>query len=173
VSRDSTTQGNPRTVDPSQAFVLISYRRRDTAAETARLHDRLAAEYGAERVFLDIHDIPLGIDFVDHVRTVIDRCSAVIVMIGTQWLTITDESGQRRLDDPDDPVRMEVAAALQQKHIGVIPVIVQNASLPSPKDLPADIRLLARRNCIQLQPEQWDEGVERLLRALKPTMIGK
>lgn len=173
MSRDSTTQGNPRSVDPSHAFVLISYRRGDTRVETARLHDRLAEEYGPERVFLDIHDVPLGIDFVDHVRAKIAGCSAVIVMMGTRWLTITDDRGQRRLDDPNDPVRVEVAAALQQKHIGVIPVIVQNASMPSAEDLPADIRLLARRNWIQLRPEQWDEGIASLLRGLEPTMTGR
>ena len=66
-------------------------------------------------------------------------------------------------------MRAEIAAALTQK-IPVIPVIVQNAAMPSADDLPENIRLLDRRNGIQLRPEQWRDGVERLLRELDPVM---
>jgi hypothetical protein len=170
VTSDSTWNGNPRALDPSQAFVLISYRRDETGIETARLHDRLATEYGEDRVFLDIHDVPLGIDHVDHLRAQIERCSAVIVMIGSEWIAMTNGRGQRRLEQADDPVLAEVALALQQKHIQVIPLLVQNASMPPAEDLPADIRLLARRNWIRLRPERWDEDVERLLIGLRRTM---
>jgi hypothetical protein len=170
VTRDSTSDGNPRAVDPSQAFVLISYRRDDTGVDTARLHDRLAIEYGEDRVLMDIHDVPLGIDHVDHLRAQIERCSAVLVMIGTEWMAMTNGRGQRRLEQAEDPVRAEVALALQQKHIQVIPVLVQNASMPPTEDLPADIRLLARRNWIQVRPERWNEDVERLLIGLQKTM---
>ena len=74
-----------------------------------------------------------------------------------------------RLDNEDDLVRAEIAAALTQR-IPVIPVVVQNAAMPIADDLPEDIRLLARRNGIQLRPEQWRDGVERLLRELDPVM---
>ncbi len=167
---DSTSNGNPRAIDPSEKFVLISYRRDDTGVETTRLHDRLATEYGEDRVFLDIHDVPLGIDHVDHLRAQIERCSAVIVMIGSQWMAMTNDRGQRRLELADDPVRAEVALALLQKHIQVIPLLIQNASMPPAEDLPADIRLLARRNWIRLRPERWDDDVERLLIGLRKTM---
>ena len=86
---------------------------------------------------MDIDSVPLGIDFVDHVTQQISLCSAVIVMIGKQWLTIKDKKRRRRLDNE-----------------------------PHPDDLPNDIRPLARRNGIQLRPDQWREGVERLLREL-------
>jgi hypothetical protein len=148
----------------------LCYRREDTQDAAGRLHDRLVDAYGSERVFMDIDSVPLGIDFVDHVTEQISRCSAVIVMIGKQWLTLKDKKKRRRrLDNEDDLVRAEIRAALQLK-IAVIPVIVQNAPMPHADDLPEDIRTLARRNGIQLRPEQWKEGVERLLRELDGVM---
>ena len=90
-------------------------------------------------------------------------------MIGRQWLTIRDKNRRRRLNNEDDLVRAEIAAPLRQK-IPVIPVLVQNASMPTSDELPEDIRLLARRNGIQLRPEHWREGVGRLLMELDPVM---
>jgi hypothetical protein len=125
--------------------------------------------YGADHVFMDIDSVPLGIDFVDHVSEQIARCSVVIVMVGKDWLRIKDKHRRRRLDDETDLVRSEIRAALQQK-IPVIPVIVRNAEMPSADELPEDIRLLARRNGIHLRPEQWRDGVDRLLKALDRVM---
>jgi hypothetical protein len=153
---------------PAPALFLC-YRRDDTQDAAGRLHDRLAAIYGSERVFMDIDSVPLGIDFVEHVTDQIAKCSAVIVMIGKQWLTIEDKHGRRRLENADDLVRAEIAAALKQ-NIPVIPVVVQSAAMPDAEDLPEDIRLLARRNGIQLRPDQWKEGVGRLLKELDPVM---
>jgi hypothetical protein len=157
---------------PGQAAtktLFLCYRREDTQDAAGRLHDRLADAFGFERVFMDIDIVPLGIDFVDHVAEQISRCSVVIVMMGKQWLSIKDKKRRRRLDNSDDLVRVEIATALKQR-IPVIPVVVQNASMPVADDLPEDIRPLARRNGIQLRPEQWKDGVERLLKELDKVM---
>jgi TIR domain len=159
----------PESTASALARLFLCYRRDDTADAAGRLRDKLAGSYGDDRVFMDIDSVPLGIDFVEHVREQISGCAAVIVMIGRRWLTLKDKRRRRRLDNEDDLVRAEIAAALTQK-IPVIPVVVQNASMPIADDLPEDIRLLARRNGIQLRPEQWREGVERLLRELDPVM---
>ena len=101
-------------------------------------------------------------------------------MIGKRWLTIKDRKRRRRLDSADDLVRAEIRAALQQK-IPVIPVTVQNAAMPQTEDLPDDIRLLARRNGIQLRRHplahrcravdqgagSGDEALKRLLERLR------
>jgi hypothetical protein len=158
-----------RLTTPRPRTLFLCYRREDTQDAAGRLHERLIATYGSNRVFMDIDSAPLGLDFVDHVREQISRCSAVIVMIGKKWLTIRDRQRRRRLENADDLVRAEIATALKQ-NIPVVPVIVQNASMPNPEDLPEDIRLLARRNGIQLRAEQWREGVERLLKELNPVM---
>jgi hypothetical protein len=149
--------------------VFVCYRRDDSQDAAGRLYDRLVKEYGPDRVFMDIDSAPLGVDFVDHVAEHISRCGAVIVVIGKRWLTIKDKQRRRRLNDVDDLVRAEIRAALQQG-IPVIPVMVQNASMPDAKDLPDDLRLLVRRTGIQLRAEHWKDGVDRLVRELKTAM---
>lgn len=167
--KSSVQEETPESAAFASARLFLCYRRDDTADAAGRLRDKLADSYGDDRVFMDIDSVPLGIDFVEHVREQISGCAAVIVMIGRRWLTLKDKRRRRRLDNEDDLVRAEIAAALTQK-IPVIPVVVQNAAMPIADDLPEDIRLLARRNGIQLRPEQWRDGVERLLRELDPVM---
>jgi hypothetical protein len=157
--------------DEDARRLFICYRREDTQDAAGRLHDRLVAAFGCERVFMDIDSVPLGIDFVDHVTEQIGRCSAVIVMIGKQWRTIKDEKRRRRLDNDGDLVRAEIRAAMQRK-IPVIPVTVQNAVMPQADDLPDDIRLLARRNGIELSATRWATDVERLIKELDRVMKG-
>jgi hypothetical protein len=152
--------------------LFVCYRRVDAQGEAGRLTDRLVDAYGSERVFMDIDSVPLGIDFGTFVTQEIHRCKAVIVVIGRQWLKMKDKHRRRRLEDPEDLVRAEIAEALRQE-IPVVPVLVQDASMPSAEDLPEDIRLLARRNGIALRHDQWRHGVERLLKELDPIMRGK
>jgi hypothetical protein len=162
----------PRQSGVSKAGRLfICYRREDTPGEAGRLHDFLTGTFGADAVIMDVDSVPLGIDFVDHISEQIGQCKAVVVMIGRQWLTMKDKRRRRRLDDPEDLVRLEIAAALQLK-VPVIPVLVQNAHMPDREDLPEGIRLLARRNGVSLRHDQWHEGVERLVKDLK-AVIGR
>jgi hypothetical protein len=151
--------------------LFVCYRRDDTQDVTGRLHDRLAETYGFDRVFMDIDSVPLGIDFVDHVAAQISSCAAVVVMIGRQWLKVKDKRRRRRLDNDDDLVRVEIAAALQQK-IPVIPVLVQDAEMPAADELPENIRPLARRNGISLSAIRWRTDVERLIKELDRVMKG-
>jgi TIR domain len=161
---------------PSQASVqgpalFLCYRREDTQDAAGRLHDRLADAYESDRVFMDIDSVPLGIDFVEHVSEQLAECAAVIVMIGRQWLAITDKRGRRRLDLADDLVRVEIASALARK-IPVVPVLVQGAEVPSAEELPDVIRPLSRRNGIDLSGAAWKSGVERLIKELDRVMKG-
>ena len=159
-----------RPVQPANAPKLfICYRRDDSQDAAGRLHDALSNAYGKERVFMDIDNVPLGVDFVEHVSDQVAECAVVIVMIGRQWLTVTDRRGRRRLDLPDDLVRTEIAAALQRR-VPVIPVIVQNAEMPSADELPENIQPLARRNGIDLSGASWRSGVDRLIKELDRIM---
>jgi hypothetical protein len=154
---------------PQDPTVFLCYRREDTQDAAGRLHDRLVDTYGHDRVFMDIDSVPLGVDFVEHVSGQISRCSAVIVMIGKQWLRAKDKGRRRRLDNEDDLVRTEVAAALQQG-IPVIPVFVQDAEMPRSDELPENIRSLSRRNGISLSATRWRTDVERLIKELDRVM---
>ena len=109
--------------------IFISYRRSDSTAETERIHDRLVADFGEGRVFQDVGDIPLGAEFAEILDQAVSQCQVVLVIIGKTWLTVAEPDGTRRLDNPDDFVRIEVESALRRK-IPVIPVLVQGATIP-------------------------------------------
>ncbi len=166
-------------IPPTEGFpiaqprtLFVCYRREDSQDAAGRLHDRLAHAYGSERVFMDIDNVPLGVNFVSFISAQLQHCSAVLVMIGRNWTTATDQRGRRRLDDPADHVRVEIAAALKQQ-VPVIPILVQDASMPNADELPEDMRSLAFYNALKLTPEFWRAGVERLIkeldRVLKPS----
>jgi TIR domain len=92
--------------------VFISYRRQETAWPARELYDVLVAELGPDRVFKDVDNIEPGDDFVERIQSAVGSCQVLLALIGPQWLTITDARGERRLDDPQDFVRLEVETAL-------------------------------------------------------------
>src|SRR5205085_64559 len=124
------------------AHVFISYRREDSADATGRLYDRLSRHFGPETVFKDVDSILSGEDFRAAIVRAIERCQAVLVVIGPKWAAILDRDGKRRLENPADPVRLEIEAALR---IGVpiIPVLVTQAEMPLPDGLPDSLVQLA------------------------------
>ena len=157
-----------------RAGVFLCYRRSDTDDATSRLYDWLAKDYGSDSVFIDVETIPLGVDFVNWVNEKLTQCCAIIVIIGRDWLSAKDGGGRRRLEFPDDHVRVEIRTALGLG-IAVIPVLVQNATLPTAADLPNDIAALARRNALALRHGRWPDDMPRLIKELgrlRETTVG-
>jgi hypothetical protein len=111
--------------------VFISYRRDDSAGSAGRLHDRLALEFGRDLLFMDVDAIPLGLNFVKVLHEEVAKCNVLLAVIGPNWLSARDDQGNRRLDDPHDFVRVEIAAALQ-RDIPVIPILLDGAKVPRP-----------------------------------------
>jgi hypothetical protein len=149
--------------------VFISYRRQDSAGHTGRLFDRLKLGFGADRVFFDIVGIDAGADFVRTLEQTVGSCDLLLAVIGPEWLTALDAQGKRRLDDPDDFVRLEIASALRRE-TRVIPVLIAGASMPSTQALPDDLKPLARRQAIELRDTRWDADVSELLKAVEPQL---
>jgi len=125
--------------------IFISYRRDDAAGEAGRLFDDLTAKFGPELVFMDVAGIQPGRDFRKVIDENVASCGVLLAVIGRDWLQAKDESGQRRLDDPSDFVRLETASALS-RNVVVIPVLVRGAAMPRAEQLPEDMRELAFRN---------------------------
>ena len=111
--------------------VFISYRREDAAGHAGRVHDRLAKEFGANLLFMDVDGIPLGVDFVKALHEEVAKCGVLLAVIGPDWLKVRDKDGKRRLDNPNDFVRVEIAAALQ-RNIPVIPILLDGVKVSSP-----------------------------------------
>jgi TIR domain-containing protein len=146
--------------------IFICYRRDDTAGHTGRLRDALSAAFGAGEIFRDLDTIAPGDDFVDAMSHGVATCSVFLAIVGRQWLTATDRNGHRRLDDPDDHVRTELAEALTSG-VRVIPVLVQGAAMPAAADLPDPIKPFAVRNAIELDDDGWESDVRRLVEAIR------
>ena len=108
--------------------IFINYRRDDLIGMAGRLHDRLAQTFGRDKLFMDVDHIPVGEDFVTHLNNQVAECDVVLVVIGPGWLRAKDKAGQRRLQQPDDFVAIEIAAALA-RNIRVIPVLVDGARM--------------------------------------------
>ncbi len=148
--------------------IFISYRREDAAGWAGRLAADLRREFPHAEVFQDIASIGIGEDFVDAMRRALESCAAAIVLIGPRWLDARDEHGQRRLDDPEDWVRLEIEESLKRPGLRVVPLLVGNATMPKAADLPASLRLLARRNAHEISDKRWDYDLSQLVKALKP-----
>jgi hypothetical protein len=88
------------------------------------------------------------------------------VLIGTHWLTSTDSSGSRRIDDPDDFIRIEVETALVQSKI-VVPVLINGARMPHSEDLPSGLASLLRRQALEVSSQSLASDLERLVEILK------
>ena len=145
--------------------IFISYRRSETSGFSGRIYDRLRAILGNANVFMDVESIEPGEDWRARLRERIARADIVLVLIGAEWLTLTDEHGRRRIDDPDDVTHWEIAgAAAQGKRI--IPILLQGASLPRRTDLPAPLAPLADRQYVEIRHESFDAGLETLLARL-------
>jgi hypothetical protein len=142
--------------------IFLNYRRSDSAPRAYRLYDGLVARFGADRVFMDIDDIPPGVDFTQTVETALDDCAVVLALIGSNWLDTTDEIGRRRLDQPGDPVRRELEAALAREGVPVIPVLLEQTEMPAPGELPESLAPLARRNAVQLPDQHWRLALDAL-----------
>jgi len=146
--------------------IFINYRRDDSSGSTGRLYDRLAARFPKDQIFIDVDNLDPGVDFVEAIEQSVGACDVLIAVIGRRWLISSEAEGSRRLDNPDDFVRLEIATALK-RNIRVIPVLVDDASMPRASDLPDDLKALVRRNAVEVSYTRFRADSERLIVALE------
>ena len=147
--------------------IFISYRRDDTEGHAGRLFEDLCERFGKDAVFMDVAGIEPGRDFRRAIEQQVASCGVLLAVIGKDWLNVTDGQGRRRLDDPYDLVRLETAGALK-RDIPVIPVLVHQAEMPRPEQLPDELKDLAFRNGVELTHARWASDVQVLIAALMP-----
>lgn len=151
--------------------IFLSYRRISTSGYAGRLADSLEKRFGAGNVFQDIEAIAPGSNFVQAIDAAIARCEVLVVLIGDTWSTEQGADGRPRLSDPNDFVRLEVAAGLRSG-IRVIPVLVKGATMPSESDLPDDLKPLVHLQAIELSDTRWDYDVDRLAKVVRASIGG-
>ena len=115
---------------------------------------------------MDVDSIPLGVNFNKVLVEEVAKCDVLLAVIGPDWLDARDEKGHRRLDNPDDFVRIEIGTALK-RGIPVIPILLQGTRVPKADQLPNDLKELALRNGLDVRHASFSEDMERLIRGLK------
>jgi hypothetical protein len=148
-----------------QGKIFINYRRGDDPGHTGRLFDHLQDAFQPDQLFMDVDSIAPGLDFVRVLEEQVAKCDVLLTVISRGWLDARDGAGNRRLDNPDDFVRVEIEAGLR---LGkrVIPVLVNDADMPRGEQLPDPLRPLARRNAVRLTHDRFKADAQGLIKAL-------
>ena len=150
--------------------IFLSYRREDAAGFALALFGRLEQSFSSERLFMDVEGgIGAGQDFVRVIEDEVSLCDVMLVLIGPDWMTVTDEAGRRRLENPEDFVRVEVELALKFGK-RVIPVLVHKTEMPRADALPEPLKALARRNAVGLTQERFKADAQGLIKALEDAL---
>jgi len=150
--------------------VFINYRREETAGEARALFSDLVAAFGKDSVFMDVDTIALGRDFRDVIREKVETCDLMLALIGREWVEVATSKG-RRIDDPNDFVRLEIEAALK-RNIPVTPVLVQGAHMPIADQLPEGLKDFAYRNGFELSHSRWQSDVQEMIKRLGAALAG-
>lgn len=146
--------------------IFISYRRSSDSHFAGRLFDALASRFGDNSIFMDVDSIDIGFDFIAAMRDAVVSCDAVLVVIGKGWARVKDGSKQYRLHDPDDPVAFEVSTAIRLGKT-IIPILVEQASMPTAISLPEPLRPLLRYNGQHIRHASFRTDVASLVAAIE------
>ncbi|MBI5667109.1 MAG: TIR domain-containing protein [Chloroflexi bacterium] len=148
--------------------IFISYRRDDSRAIAGRIYDRLVETFGRENVFKDVDRIPPGSTFAEVLEHELDQSDVALLIIGKRWASITDQAGLRRLDDAQDFVRLEAERALARPDLLVIPILVDDAAVPTPAELPDSMDRLASLQAVPVRHDpDFHRDMDRLIEFLR------
>lgn len=149
------------------ADIFVSYRRDDSNWSAGRLNDAIAAAFGEERVFFDTVTIEPGDDFHEVLGSRVGACKVLLAVIGPKWLEILEG----RTGDTNDFVRIEIAEAVR-RNIRIVPVLIDGAKPPPASRLPDDIKILSRRQAVQVRADTFRGDAAQLIEFLKKFLAG-
>ena len=150
--------------------IFISYRRFDASAQAVAIATSLRNRFGPGQVFIDIDQIVKGQDFHRSLQKHLSQCKVMVAVIGPQWLEAKDEAGKRRLDNPADYVRSEIATALR-RHVVVIPALVEGATMPSGGDLPDDLKPLVKQQAATITHVNYASDISALADSINRRIV--
>lgn len=148
--------------------IFIGQRSDDAAQESAQIFDAMARRFGRSRVFTGAESIGPGVNFGDHIKSVLLKCRVALVLIGPHWLGAKDETGGRLIDSCHDCTRIEIETALTTPGLNVVPVLMNGANMPLAEEVPESLRPLLCRNPSYIRcGEYLDEDVTRLAEQIR------
>ncbi len=149
--------------------IFINYRKDDSSWNALALYNELLKYFPKESIFKDFNTIRPGDDFVESIQKALSHCNVLLVVMSRNWLEVKDKHGNRRINDPDDLVRIEIATAIE-RNIQVIPVLFDNIPMPTGADLPDNLRSLPRRQFVEIETTRFEADVKKLADAIKELM---
>lgn len=149
--------------------IFINYRKDDSSWNALALYNELQKYFPKETLFKDFNTIRPGDDFVESIQKALSHCNVLLVVMSKNWLEVKDKNGNRRISDPDDLVRIEIATAIERS-IQVIPVLFDNIPMPTSSDLPENLRSLPRRQFVEIETTRFEADVKKLADAIKELM---
>ena len=156
--------------------IFFCYRREDSVHQAGRIYDRFELVFGKSLLFKDTVSIRSGLDFRPILTEQVDQSDILLAIIGDTWLTCQDETGRRRLDDPNDFVRFEIEAALNRTAIEVVPVLVglKQVSVPKASELPESMRELSFRQEIRIRIDpDFNNDIEKLISNVRESLASR
>jgi hypothetical protein len=158
--------GSGRAASTARNGIFISYRRSDAQSWAGRLAGDLRQYFGRDRVYRDLDSNRAAADYVRQLEAALAQSRIAIAVIGPHWLSSVDADGQRRLDDPQDLVRLEIERALSGG-VFIVPVLVGGATMPALRDVPLSLSTFSRLHGLRLSDEDWSYDFQRLLETLE------
>jgi pimeloyl-ACP methyl ester carboxylesterase len=132
----------------------------------------LTAHYGTDSVFMDIDAIPLGSDFRGQIDQALQEADLVVAVVGPDWVGAR-KLGRSRINDEDDPVRIELEIALR-RGLPIVPVLANRAIMPQAEDLPDSLREFTFRNAAEVDAgRDFDQQIGRLINSMDRLLASK
>ena len=145
---------------------FISYRRSTALLQARALYECLTREFGVNSTYLDLDKTPHGEDFLQVIKSQILTCDAVLIVIDKAWLGQRNSDGRYRICDVSDVVRAEIQTAIDHRK-SIFPVLIDDAAMPLPSDLPDDVRKITSINAPRILFSHFGETVQPLLKTLR------
>lgn len=158
------------TEQASRQTMFFSYRREIAPDLSGRIFDRLRGEFG-DKVFRDQDNIPPGVVWEEALKDALRNCAIFLAIIGPGWLDVKDEEGARRIDQENDWVRTELETALNAEEafkMRIVPVLLNDAAMPIPDELPESLRLLHKRHFVRVRSDpEFEVTIRSLIEKLR------
>ncbi len=152
--------------------VFLSYRRADSQVSAGRMAQFLDAIPFVDAVFLDVDGIAPGENFETKIQDTLAQVSHAFLLIGTRWVGPVGAGGRARIFDDDDMIRRETRLALASQ-AKVVPILLDEARMPRPGNLPVDLKALPSINAFALRTAHFAEDMDDLLDALLGNKQGR
>jgi hypothetical protein len=146
--------------------IFISYRSSDGKKDADRLCADLSRIFGEDQVFFDKQDLRGGLSWRGAIDTALGARPVVLLLVTPELVAAPTATGERRIDQDDDPIRNELLIA-QARRAVIIPLLTEGMPMPGAASLPEPLRFLTEAHALKLRTEDWSSDLARLVADLE------